>query len=201
MPPPAKRGGSARRCPDTTEGWIPRPSPPRLPTGTLAAAVPEQKVRRPKTTAGWAGRGRPSPTVIPLGKGEYSLRESLVDSFSGDETPLPQLAGGSCCGVANTVVGAAEQALDAATERGHRNDGDNGDEANEQTRTPPWRRHALSGRAQAGRRGSHAPRKTRSETAQSFLIPLSRPNGPERDCSSPCGVPKNIVGSTRIAVP
>jgi hypothetical protein len=28
----------------------------------------------PQMTAGWAGESRPSP-VIPLGKGEYSLRE------------------------------------------------------------------------------------------------------------------------------
>jgi hypothetical protein len=37
--------------------------------------------RPPQTTAGWAGESRPSP-VIPLGKGEYSLRELHCSRWS-----------------------------------------------------------------------------------------------------------------------
>src|SRR5208283_5678984 len=95
------------------------------PGADVRAALPGNV---PQTTAGWIGRSRPSPTVIPLGKGEYSLREALRSSLRRQP---PRLAG-RAVQATHAAVGAVEQTLDAPSERSHRNDGNDGDQAHEQ---------------------------------------------------------------------
>ena len=70
----------------------------------------------PSNDSGLGRQSRPSP-VIPLGKGEYSLREWRCSRSSAR--------------LFDAVACVTEQAGDAATQRGHCDDSDNGDQSHQ----------------------------------------------------------------------
>src|SRR6516225_4174718 len=104
------------------------------------------------------------------------------------ESP-PRLAGGGVQAT-HAGVGLSEQALDAPTKRGHRNNGDNGDEANEQrvlhhggTTLSPCTLE------QVGVKAAH-----REERVQKQLSHISSPS---RSPTVPSFCPKSIWSSQR----
>ena len=159
MPPPRPAIPSGDIPARSHRSWITCPETRRR-AGTSSSQPSKVAPRQQKTLPlkkQWAepARSRPSPTVIPLGKGECSLRK-----FGGGSASYPplQLAVG---GVAHAAVGAAEQTGDSSTERSDRNDSDNGNQTHQQRVFHHGSATLERGHAARARHVHHAPRQTR----------------------------------------
>src|SRR5215469_16527789 len=81
-----------------------------------------------KRTAGWAGFAGPALPSSLWGRGNIPLGKLLCVSMR----PKPLELAARSAQATNTLVGVAEEARDAATERSDRHNGDNGDQADKQ---------------------------------------------------------------------